>query len=282
MLKLSMLGTLAKAQQVLDLYSLSRPEWGVGEVAAQCGWPPSSTHLLMSSLAQMGLLHRTAAGRYRLGFKLHHLSQILLQNTPWRDVVAARLSELSRQCGETTYAAALDGQQLIAVFSLRGHAPGAISPAALSDPLPLHASAAGKVMLADRTVHDRSALPRRLPALTGRTITGRAELFEQLQQVRQQGYALNLAELQPELCAVAAPVFNHSGEVIAAVSLLAPAERFSTGQGEYTAQIVQAAREISRQLGDLPERNGAGELVWVSRGGVEQLQARGGPRHRKK
>lgn len=221
-----MLGTLEKAQRVLDLYSPARPEWGVGEVARECGWPPSSTHLLLSSLAQMGLLHRTLTGRYRLGFKLHRLSQILLHNTPWREVVAGELRALGAQTGETTYAAALDGDQLVTVAAFPGAHRHALAPAQLSEEPPLHASATGKVLLAFRLLQGGQVLPRRLPRLTPQTITTRAALSAELEAVRARGAAFNLEETGEGLCSVAAPVHNHNGEVIAAVCLLAPAERF--------------------------------------------------------
>lgn len=101
------LGTLDKADRVLTLYTPARPEWGVTEAARTLGEPPSSTHLLMSSLAQMGVLHRTVAGRHRLGFPLLTLGQILLANTPWRETAALHTHALSCAIGETIAALSL-------------------------------------------------------------------------------------------------------------------------------------------------------------------------------
>src|ERR687890_2760936 len=76
-----MLRTIKKATQVLDLFSLERPEWGVSEAARALKLPKSTTSELMSSLANQRLLSRTAKGRYRLGWRLFELGQALLDTT---------------------------------------------------------------------------------------------------------------------------------------------------------------------------------------------------------
>ena len=278
-----MLGTLEKAQRVLDLYSPARPEWGVGEVARECGWPPSSTHLLLSSLAHTGLLHRTVAGRYRLGFKLHRLSQILLHNTPWREVVAGELRALCAQTGETTYAAALDGAHLVTVAAFQGAHRHALAPAQLSEEPPLHASATGKVLLAFRTAWGHP-LPRRLPRLTPHTITTRAALSAELDEVRARGVAFSLEEAALEVCSVAAPVHNHNGEVIAAVCLISPAEHFGAARVGFGAAVRLSAARTDEQLGYQPGLQRGSGLISISSGGVDALRARprrgGGGRRR--
>ena len=118
-----MLGTFEKARSVLDLYTTEHPEWGVTEAARQLGMPTSSTHVLLSSLAHMGLLHRTVAGRYRLGFKLLALSQVLLANTPWREVAQEEMRELFHQYGETVSLSAFDGGQIVNVAKFDGRWP---------------------------------------------------------------------------------------------------------------------------------------------------------------
>ena len=76
---------IEKVTQILDLFSLERSEWGVGEVAKALELPKSTTSELMSSLADQRLLSHTAVqGRYRLGWRLFELSQTLLDATEFR------------------------------------------------------------------------------------------------------------------------------------------------------------------------------------------------------
>lgn len=251
---MDMLGTLTKAQQVLDLYTTTQPEWGVTEVARALDLPPSSVHLLMASLAEMGLLHRTLAGRYRLGFKLLKLSQVLLANTPWRDVLILQMQHLSQELGETTHAVALDGAHLITVGAAQGRLAGAIWPALISEELPLHASAAGKVMLAFRA---------------GQSLSQPRNLLAELAKIRQDGLAWNLGERGGQIHALAAPIYNHSGEVIAALSVLTPPQRFQTQREVYARALGRTARQVSEQLDWV---SSGSQMVWVSVQGTETLK----------
>src|SRR5215211_7584697 len=81
---MDVLRTIKKATQILDLFSLERPEWGVSEVARALGLPKSTTSELMSGLADQRLLSRRAKGRYRLGWRLFESSQTLLDTTEFR------------------------------------------------------------------------------------------------------------------------------------------------------------------------------------------------------
>src|ERR671913_2508811 len=100
-----MLRTIKKATQVLDLFSLERPEWGVSEAARALNLPKSTTSELMSSLANQRLLSRTAKGRYRLGWRLFGLSQTLLDTTGFRIDARRGMEQLVKTRGETGHLA---------------------------------------------------------------------------------------------------------------------------------------------------------------------------------
>src|SRR3712207_8569863 len=70
--------SVTKALKVLDIFSPEHPEWGVSEAARSLGMAKSTTHMMMNSLADQGLLYRTERKRYRLGWRLFELSQTLL------------------------------------------------------------------------------------------------------------------------------------------------------------------------------------------------------------
>jgi len=120
-----------------------------------------------------------------------------------------------------------------------------------------HATAAGKVLLAslpDDLLPE--ALPAHLRAFTQATITDRARFLQELAAVRQQGYGLALEELEEGLNAVAAPIYDHSGQVVAAVSAAGPAYRVTPEMLPHLSdRLVQVAGEISQLLGYLkPEK----------------------------
>ncbi|WP_410699337.1 IclR family transcriptional regulator, partial [Chryseobacterium sp. SIMBA_028] len=93
---------------------------------------------------------------------------------------------------------------------------------------PLHATSSGKVLLAALTTDERSQVFKAvgLPARTPRTVTNRGELEKELLEVAKNGFAIVHGEFEIGLTAVAAPIFNHAGTVIAAISISGPAFRF--------------------------------------------------------
>ena len=119
---------------------------------------------------------------------------------------------------------------------------------------PLHCTSAGKVLLAYLTPEERQqTLPAELPAYTDRTIVDRQLLEQILAQIRQEGFAVTHQEHQQDLSAVAAPIFDHTGRVVASLVVSGPTFRFGPAEVEAFVQAVQqTAHDISAQLGRLP------------------------------
>jgi DNA-binding IclR family transcriptional regulator len=106
-------------------------------------------------------------------------------------------------------------------------------------------------MLAYRPEADVKRIVRRegLPRFTDNTITDESELLQALAKIRKQGYAYDLEEILPDLCCVGAPIYNHNGGVIAAMSMSVPAYRFHRMQTEYRKAIVRSGKIVSESLG---------------------------------
>jgi DNA-binding IclR family transcriptional regulator len=115
-----------------------------------------------------------------------------------------------------------------------------------------HATAIGKAMLAFLPEKDveRMAADTGLPKRTENTISALPRLKEELAGVRQRGYAVDFEETEVGACCVGAPIFDHRGEVVAAISISGPAFRFSGGNCEETAAVlVEVTSQISQKLG---------------------------------
>src|ERR687898_521283 len=239
-----MLRTIEKATQVLDLFSLERPEWGVSEAARTLKLPKSTTSELMSSLANQRLLSHTAKGRYRLGWRLFELSQTLLGTTEFRREARKVMEELVRTWGETVHLAVLDGVQAVYIEKLQPTPAVKIKISRAGARLPAHCSGVGKVLLAHCEWEYVAELleDQGLPALTSNTIN-------ELERVRERGCAYDDEETLVGLCCVAAPIYGSKGKVVASVSLSVPAYRFHSRKDEYTAAIFDAARHISESAG---------------------------------
>jgi DNA-binding IclR family transcriptional regulator len=246
-----MLQTIQKASEVLALFDRDHAEWGVREVAGKLKMAKSSTHDLMASLAQLGFLNKTEENRYRLGWRLVTLSETLLATTELRREARPVMEELAAQYQETIHLAVLDGTQAVYVDKLEGRQAVRVELTSLGARLYAHCSALGKVLLAYSPEEEVKQIIRSagLPSFTPNTITDEEELSQALAKIRKQGYAYDLEEILPDLCCVGAPIYNYTGQVIAAISMSIPAYRFRRSQAEYRDAIVRTAKAISSRLG---------------------------------
>jgi IclR family transcriptional regulator, KDG regulon repressor len=248
------LQTIRQAGDVLELFTRQDPEWGVREVARRLAIPKSNAHQLLASLEGIGLLHRMVTGRYRLGFRLLTLGQFLLANTPWRDVAHRVLVQASTDLRETVQLAVLDGSNLIYVDKVLGENPNSIrvSSSNPGNSIPPFSSALGRVLLASKSWRVvQTALERHggLQVRTKNTITNLEVFKSELIHVARQGFALDLEESQLGVCCVAAPVRNHNGDVIAAISVSLNATRASSFADSLRDAIIGLAHLLSSNIG---------------------------------
>jgi len=246
-----MLQTIQKAGELLTLFDREHTEWGVREAATRLKIAKSSAHDLMSSLAKLGFLNKTEDNRYRLGWKLVTLSETLLATTELRKEAHPVMEDLAAEFQETLHLAVLDDMQAVYVDKLEGRQAVRVELTSLGARLYAHCSALGKVLLAYQEESEvrRIIQTAGLPRFTENTITDEDELLQNLAKIQKQGYAYDLEEILPDLCCVAAPIYNHMGQVIAAISMSIPAYRFKRSQTDFREGVMRAARKISKRLG---------------------------------
>lgn len=214
------------------------------DLIARTGLPKSTLSRLTTSLERNGLLQRTAAGAWQPGTAITDYALSVRPEDDLLRIAQPYLDSLGAQTGETVnLAVPLAGEvrQIAQVDST--YLLGAVNW--LDRPVPFHCSALGRVFLAHGT-----PLPSgRLPKLTERTITSRAELTAALERVRAEGVAIVDSELEPGLVAVAAPIRSGDGTVVAAVSVSGPSVRLTASEIPAVARAVRAtADDIARAL----------------------------------
>jgi IclR family acetate operon transcriptional repressor len=236
-----------RALSVLDALSDGGPELGTNEIARRTGINASTVSRLLATLASARMVeHVPATGRYRLGPRLLQLGSLVLGRLDLRDVARPYLQELVRATGETATLSAPGGHDAITVDFVQSDA-SVQSVARLGRPSIGHATATGKVLLA---FGETQLSGGRLKAYTGRTITSRRELEEELDRVRRQGYAEAVGEREPDLNAIAAPTFDADGRLAAIVGVQGPVSRFgSEAMSDAVAPLLAAADAISSSLG---------------------------------
>ena len=244
--------SVERAIAILKAFSLERPERGVGELARELGLHKSTVSRLMRTLERGGLLAQNAdTRRYRLGIDLIGLSRLVVSYLDVREVARPVLRRLAEVCQETVNLAVLDGGQVIDLDQFVPHKHAIKISGWGRWRMPLHCTAAGKVLLAYLPPDElQRTLPAHLERLTPHTVTDIDALLQDLEQVRQQGYAFVREELEEGLNAIAVPICDHTGQVPSSVNVAGPAYRVTPERfPELTGHLLQAAAQISRQLG---------------------------------
>lgn len=232
-----------RAITVLELIAV-RGEAGVSELATALEVHKSTAFRLLGALEEHGLVEQIGdRGKYRLGFGLIPLAgrvaerlEVTTQSRPVCDELAARL-------GETVNIAIPDRGYAVNVDQARG--PAMVTTYNwLGRITPMHNTSSGKVLLAAALADDPDAVPDDVRP------RDRKALVTELAQVEQDGYAWSIEEFETGLNAVAAPVRDHAGAVIAALSVSGPAYRLPADRiEEITPDVVAAGREISHRMG---------------------------------
>lgn len=248
-----MLNTVARAFEVLSLFTPSQPLWGASRLATRLGVPKSSAHDLLRSLWQLGLLERQPGGEYGLGLGLLTLSHGVRAAHPWLEVSRREMALLASQTGEVVHLSVLQGDSLLLLEDVHPGGEAATldlpSPGLAQSGVPPQCSAMGKVLLSARPWSEVQALMARqgLPGLTEGSIRTADELQTELERIGRQGYAYDIEEAFPGVCCVAVPV-RAGGQVRAAISMSVPAERFYTHKRQRRAQLLETGARLEAAL----------------------------------
>ena len=245
-------GTQAVLRAVALLKALGADggEPTLAELVRRVGLNKTTAYRLLTALEAEGLVERAGDEGYRVGPELVALAGRALGARELREAARAELEALARATRETAHLELRVGREtLILDEALGGHRVG--TTPSVGTRWPAHAASTGKVLLAALADQDLLALLAfPLPALTPRTITGRAALQRELARVRAHGYATGIEELEPGFMAVAVPVRGRDGRVVAALGVDGPRARLRPGDLTDIAKTLPAyAARISGRLG---------------------------------
>ena len=240
-----------RAVSVLEILA-QRGEAGVSEVAADIGVHKSTAFRLLAALEDRELVEQTQErGKYRLGFGILRLASAVPGRLDVTQQARPVCEQLAAQLGETVNIAVRRSHFVVNLNQARG--PSAVGTHNwVGELTPLHATSSGKILLAFMTYEERRAVlaSSGLTRLTPHTITSDRELDAQVDAAARDGYALSVEELEEGLNAIAAPVRDHTGEVIAALSVSGPVYRFTERRlHEVVADVIAAAAAISHRMG---------------------------------
>ena len=240
------IGSVARAVALLDALAAHPEGQGVGELARSIGVSVSSASRLLATLEDGGLVRRSPRGPFQLGVRLLALADCVTEGLEVRELAAPLLRELVAATGETATLSIPGAEAAVTVDFVSG--PGdVVSRARVGRPSVPHATAVGKVLLAFDRGHPAPAV---LTRFTERTIVEPATLARELAAVRRRQWAEAAGERDPELHAVAAPVFGRDRALVAIIGVQGPAGRFTRARmRELRPALLDATAALTTALG---------------------------------
>jgi IclR family transcriptional regulator, acetate operon repressor len=223
------------------------------ELSRRTGLNRSTVYRILNALECAELVVSDRAGHYRLGPELAILGGLALRQMDLRGVALPELHDLAKRSGETIDLEVLHGASVLIVEEITGdHLLSTSSN--IGALYPAHCTATGKLLLAALPPDALDTLlAAGLRACGPRGITDAATLRAELRAALARGYATTYEELEAHLHAIGAPIYDHRGHIVAAISISGPAARMPRRREPELAQmLMDACARISHALGYRP------------------------------
>lgn len=246
-----LLSTAKNALRILKSFSVEESEKKVSQLAVELGIGKSTVSRLLATLASEGFVTKDPdTQKYRLGLTVLSLGGIVKTQLNLSREARPVLLKLVKEVGESACIAVLEGTDVVYTEQMECHHPVRIL-SHVGKRNPAFCTSSGKVLLS----HQKEEIwwqiiENGLPQYTPNTITDPGKFLNLLRQTKAQGYAISIEELVPGVISVAAPIYNYSENVVAAVTVAGPVQRIHRHQiPAIRSKVVKAAKEISENLG---------------------------------
>jgi IclR family KDG regulon transcriptional repressor len=241
-----------RALEVLSCFTLDVPEMSLAEICAQTGLPKATVHRLLSTLAHEDfVVQDRTTSEYRLGYKFLVMGAIARSQINYLKKAELVFKELVPQIDETVAVASLDGDHHVCTLVVEPERSVRVTTN-VGVRRPCYFGAAGLVLLAYQPAHilDQILPVDKLEAFTVWSMTDPSDYRRRLSSIREHGYAIEKGEAFPDVTAMAAPILDFQGKIVAAAAIVAPTHRVPDDRiGILLNKLTEATNQISRELG---------------------------------
>ena len=251
-----MVPALERGLRLLQEFGRGNATLGAPELARRLQLPRATIFRMLNTLEAMGFLQRAEGSNdYRLGLSVLRLGFEFLSSM---DLTELGQPVIARLCGEIRYPCNIvvrDGRSIVYVAKVTPPTP-LTSSVRVGTRLPAHATALGRVLLADLSLPElRTLYPEEhLEAHTPKTPRTVLDLFNLVEADRERGHVFSEGFYESSICTIAAPVRDHSGRVVAALGTTVPAPHVEEGRAQaLIAGVCDAAAELSELLNYRPQ-----------------------------
>lgn len=248
--------SINRAFDILELFISDGPKLGVSQIAQKLDVNKSSISRIMTTLESKNYVKKENAGRkYQLASKVLDLARVYKDNVDLKELGLKYLKDINDITEETTHLDIVEGDKRISIASLESKRPIKVVIAKNNQAIPIHAGAAGKVLLAHlpENIVNQIIAENELPRYSKNTITDKFLLFQELKIIREEGVAFSESEFTDYVCSVAAPVKDYLERVIGAIAVSWPSVGDISEKKEkrekYSTIVKKSAAELSVELG---------------------------------
>ncbi len=246
--------SVSKALKVLELFLDDQRPLSVPEIVDNLGLPRTTTHELVNTLIHSEYLRRdeNQYNKVFLGPKVLELGSVYASKLDLINEGYKLAGEIASRCDETVQMAILEGTN--AIFVAKVDCSKMVRLVSrVGSRLPAHCTAVGKMLLSSLSDSELDELyqgKEDLPKMTANSITSLTQLRHELGIIRKRGLSYDDCESNTDASCVAAPVYNQSGKMVAAMSISVPLTRMSPSRQDKLAALVrQGAENLSKTLG---------------------------------
>ncbi len=247
--------SVERALKILEEMANAGEPISISELASKVGLKVSTVHRLLATLLYRGYVEQEAeTSKYRLGLKLLEVGNASKYYYDVRTIARPYLEALVEECNETTNLAVLDETEVVYIDQVESKRMIIVNMLAqVGNRAPVHCTATGKCLLAylPQSKLEEVLGKIKLEKYTNETIVDIYYLNKELEKIIKEGYAFDWGEMEEHVHCVAAPIFNHTGEVIASISISGPSNRMTSYyiKNELAELVKDTALKISSSMG---------------------------------
>ncbi|MFL6559195.1 MAG: IclR family transcriptional regulator [Bacillus sp. (in: firmicutes)] len=243
--------SVERALKILDLFDEHKSELKITEISEKMGLHKSTVHSLLKTLQLYSYIDQNPEdGKYRLGLKLAERGNVVINNMDIRKTARKYLLDLSAKTGQTVHVGILDGREGVYIDKVEGE-QSIIRYSRIGRRLPLHSTAIGKVLLAYQQPNEIELLLKdyQYQYQTANTIINESFFRNEIEKVKQQGYAVDDQENEQGVRCAAVPIFNGKGQVLAAISISTLISRVNDQELLIFIDLLKTScQELSEQM----------------------------------
>ena len=241
--------SLDRVLDIIEFLATERVGVGVTEIANSLGLNKSTAHRMLNALWERGYIEKTAKhSNYKLGLKFIEISSLYLNKLELKTEALPYMRKLAEQAAQPVHLAIQDGtdavyiEKIEAVNSIRMYSE-------IGKRIPVYCSAIGKIMLSGLKERERDEIIKNIvfSKFTDNTLSTREQLEAEVLDAHKKGWAIDNEEHELGIRCIAAPVYDYSGKIIAALSV--SGNNIPEKDEEMSKSVIETANAISKRMG---------------------------------